>query len=55
MDGEQQEEADLDNFAEIDISGLFVKHDFEHMILKEDDATELEKFTQGVLTHKIMK
>lgn len=44
MEGEHQE-ADLDNFAQIDISGLFVKHDFDHMIIMEDDASELEKFT----------
>ena len=39
-----QEDEDLDNFNEVEVEGIFVKHDFDHIILGED---EVEKFTNG--------
>ena len=57
MDGdeqiqEKQEEEDLSNYAEVEVSGIFIKHDFDHIILNED---EVEKYTNGKLTHSMMK
>ena len=48
------EEADenLDNFMEVDVSGIFIKHNFDHILLDED---EVEKYTNGNLTFAKMK
>ena len=43
---------DLSNYAEVEVSGIFIKHDFDHIILNED---EVEKYTNGKLTHSLMK
>ncbi len=43
---------DLSNYAEVEVSGIFIKHDFDHIILNED---EVEKYTNGKLTHSMMK
>jgi hypothetical protein len=47
MEGE-----DLSNYAEVEVSGIFIKHDFDHIILNEE---EVEKYTNGKLTHSMMK
>jgi len=36
----------------VDVEGIFVKHDFEHVVLQED---EVEKFTQNKLTFSTMQ
>ena len=41
---EQNPEEDLENFVEVEVEGIFVKHDFDHIILNDD---EIEKFTNG--------
>lgn len=46
------EQEDLSNYAEVEVSGIFIKHDFDHIILNED---EVEKYTNGKLTHSLMK
>ena len=51
-DVQMEDEEDLSNYVEVDIDGIFVKHDFEHVILKED---EVEKFTQNKLTFSRMR
>jgi hypothetical protein len=49
---EQAAKEDLSNYAEVEVSGIFIKHDFDHIILNED---EVEKYTNGKLTHSTMK
>ena len=49
---EQPPKEDFSNFAEVEVSGIFIKHDFDHIILNED---EVEKYTNGKLTHSTMK
>ena len=49
---EQPAKEDLSNYAEVEVSGIFIKHDFDHIILNED---EVEKYTNGKLTHSTMK
>ena len=41
MDPEKEDD-DLENFAEVEVEGIFVKHDFDHIILNDQ---EVEKFT----------
>lgn len=33
MSNEQAVEEDLSNYAEIEVEGIFIKHDFDHIIL----------------------
>ena len=47
-----QEEDDLQNYMEVEVEGIFIKHDFDHIILHED---EVEKYTNGNLTYSTMK
>ena len=42
MDDENKE--DLSNYKEVEVNGIFIKHDFEHFILHSD---EVEKYTHG--------
>ena len=51
MSNEQAVEEDLSNYAEVEVEGIFIKHDFDHIILNED---EVEKYTNGKLTHSMM-
>ena len=51
-DADKQNEEDDSNFMEVEVSGLFIKHDFDHIILNDN---EVEKFTNGQLTHSTMK
>jgi hypothetical protein len=37
---------------QVEVAGIFVKHDFDHIIL---DENEVEKFTNGQLTVSTMK
>jgi hypothetical protein len=48
----KNEEEDLQNFMEVEVEGIFIKHDFDHIILHED---EVEKYTNGNLTYSTMK
>lgn len=48
----ENQEDDLQNFMEVEVSGIFIKHDFDHIILNED---EVEKYTNGNLTYSTMK
>jgi len=41
-----------DNFFEVNVSGVFIKHDFDHIILNED---EVEKYTNGDLSLSTLK
>ena len=41
-----QDEKDLENFVEVDVEGIFIKHDFDHMII---DECEIEKYMNGRL------
>lgn len=41
-----------ENFMEVEVEGIFIKHDFDHIILHED---EVEKYTNGNLTYSTMK
>jgi|APCry1669189768_1035252.scaffolds.fasta_scaffold62094_1 hypothetical protein len=50
MEDENQE--DLSNYKEVEVNGIFIKHDFEHLIL---DPDEVEKYTHGNLTWSTMK
>ena len=50
MDDEKKE--DLSNYKEVEVNGIFIKHDFEHLILDKD---EVEKYTNGNLTWSTMK
>ena len=47
-----EEQDDLKNYREVEVQGIFVKHDFDHIILDED---EIEKYTNGNLTFSTMK
>lgn len=49
---ENEEDDDLQNYMEVEVSGIFIKHDFDHIILNED---EVEKYTNGNLTYSTMK
>ena len=48
----EEDEEDLQNFMEVEVEGIFIKHDFDHIILHED---EVEKYTNGNLTYSTMK
>jgi hypothetical protein len=37
---------------EVEVEGIFIKHDFDHIILHED---EVEKYTNSNLTYSTMK
>jgi len=37
---------------EVEVEGIFIKHDFDHIILHED---EVEKYTNRNLTYSTMK
>lgn len=41
---DEEDLEDLDNFAEVEVEGIFIKHDFDHIILNDN---EVEKFTNG--------
>ena len=43
---------DLSNFKEVQVEGIFIKHDFDHIIMDEE---EVEKYTNGDLTFSTMK
>lgn len=43
-----------DNFNEVDISGIFIKHDFDHVIL-DADADEIARYTSGDLACSTMR
>jgi hypothetical protein len=45
-------EEDFENFMEVEVEGIFIKHDFDHIILHED---EVEKYTNRNLTYSTMK
>ena len=49
---DQEEEEDLDNFMEVEVSGIFIKHDFDHILV---DESEVEKYMKNKLTHSTMK
>lgn len=51
-DVDMTEDKELDNFVEVDIEGIFIKHDFDHIIVDQD---EVEKYTNGRLIHCSMK
>lgn len=40
------------NFVEVAVDGVFIKHDFDHIILAED---EVEKYTNGDMTLSTLK
>lgn len=42
----------LDNFYEVKVDGIFIKHDFDHIIL---DSDELEKYTSNELSLSTLK
>ena len=46
------EDEDLSNYKEVELSGIFIKHDFDHIILNEN---EVEKYTKGNLTYSTLK
>jgi hypothetical protein len=43
---------DLNNFCELNVEGVFIKHDFEHIIVKPD---EVSKYTNGDLSLSTLK
>ena len=47
-----EEEQFMDNMQEVEVSGIFIKHDFDHIILNSD---EIEKYTAGDLSISTMK
>lgn len=49
---EGKKKEDLSNYKEVEVNGIFIKHDFEHLIL---DPNEIEKYTKGNLTWSTMK
>lgn len=48
MEGDE----DLENFMEVEVGGIFIKHDFDHVILEE---SEVEKYSLQKLTYSTMK
>ena len=42
----------LDNFVEVEVQGILIKHDFDHIILED---SEIEKYTSGGLSLSTMK
>ena len=42
------------NYQEVDISAVFIKHDFDHLIVLEDPE-EIVRYTNGDLGCSIMK
>ena len=52
VDEQARQDEDLENFNEVEVEGIFIKHDFDHIILGDD---EVEKFTNGQLTYSTMK
>ena len=51
MEDTNQKE-DLSNYKEVEVNGIFIKHDFDHIILSPN---EIEKYTNGNLTWSTMK
>lgn len=51
MEDTNQKE-DLSNYKEVEVNGIFIKHDFDHIIL---NPNEIEKYTNGNLTWSTMK
>jgi len=51
-DVEMQPAEDLNNFCELSVEGVFIKHDFEHIIVKPD---EVPKYTKGDLSLSTLK
>ena len=47
-----ENEEEFENFMEVEVEGIFIKHDFDHIILHED---EVEKYTNRNLTYSTMK
>lgn len=41
-DKEMEGDEDLENFMEVEVGGIFIKHDFDHVILEE---SEVEKYS----------
>lgn len=48
MQAEEQDE----NFCEVSVEGVFIKHDFDHIIVQPD---EVEKYTNGDLSISTLK
>jgi hypothetical protein len=48
----KNEDEDLENYKEVELQGIFIKHDFDHIILNEN---EVEKYTRGNLTYSTLK
>ena len=44
----------MEDFNEVEISGIFIKHDFDHIIIDED-IDEVAKYTKGDLTCSTMR
>ena len=51
-DANDQDMADVSNMREVQVEGIFIKHDFDHIIM---DENEVEKYTNDDLTFSTMK
>jgi hypothetical protein len=52
MNDEKMKEEEESNFMEVEVEGIFIKHDFDHFIVDEE---EVDKYTLNKLTHSKMK
>ena len=51
-DKDQDAIDDDSNIREVEVEGIFIKHDFDHILMNED---EVEKYTNDDLTFSTMK
>lgn len=52
MDNCDNEMVDVSNMREVQVEGIFIRHDFDHIIM---DENEVEKYTNDDLTFSTMK